>query len=97
MKRVNSLNVPAGGAASVFELEDLVLLEGYFTVSLSGGASPDDAVVLFGDGIAPVAVGCGESADAAHPAELPACFSTLEHHVGIREPRHGRQREKTVG
>ena len=56
-------NVPAGGAASVFELEDLVWLEGYWTIRLDGGTSPDDAVVLFGDGIAPVAVGCGESAE----------------------------------
>ena len=55
--------VPAGGAPCLFELDDAILLQGYWTITLEGGASSNSAVALFGDGLAPVAVGCGESAE----------------------------------
>ena len=55
--------VPAGGVPSLFELDDAILLEGYWTIMLEGGTNSNAAAVLFGDALAPVVVGCGESAE----------------------------------
>ena len=43
--------VPSGGAPCLFELDDAILLEGYWTASLKGAGPTNSAFALFGDAI----------------------------------------------